>query len=91
MITILELSIVVILVVWAVCMIICFCNLDKDWSGKVAFLSSIIALIGLIAIGIYISKQPVSVKTKQDPQIDTTITIKNGVADTAYTYHLIRK
>lgn len=89
--TILELLIAVILVVWAVCMIICFCNLDKDWSGLVAFLSSIFAFIGLIIIGICISKQPVSVKTKQAPQIDTTITIKNGVADTAYTYHLVRK
>jgi hypothetical protein len=36
-------------------------------------------------------KRPVVVSTKVPPQIDTTITITNGVADTLYTYHLIKK
>ena len=38
-----------------------------------------------------IKKRPVVVSTKVPPQIDTTITITNGVADTVYTYHLIKK
>ena len=36
-------------------------------------------------------KKPVIVTTKVNPQIDTTITISNGVADTVYTYHLVKE
>lgn len=36
-------------------------------------------------------KMPVVVSTKVPPQIDTTITITNGVSDTVYTYHLTKE
>ena len=61
----------------------------------------ILALGGVFLVGIgyfttklgreEVKKMPVVVSTKVPPQIDTTITITNGVADTVYTYHLIKK
>ena len=61
----------------------------------------LIALGGIFLIGCSIflgktskeenAKKPVVVSTKSTPQIDTTITISNGVADTVYTYYLIKE
>ena len=35
--------------------------------------------------------KPVVISTTTPPQIDTTITYSKGVADTVYTYHIIKK
>ena len=39
----------------------------------------------------YIKSHPVEIVTSTPARIDTTITIRNGVADTTYTYYLIKK
>ena len=39
----------------------------------------------------YIKSHPVEIVTSTHARIDTTITIRNGVADTTYTYYLIKK
>lgn len=39
----------------------------------------------------YIKSHPVEIVTSIPARIDTTITIRNGVADTTYTYYLIKK
>lgn len=39
----------------------------------------------------YIKNHPVEIVTPTPARIDTTITIRNGVADTTYTYYLIKK
>lgn len=40
---------------------------------------------------LYIKSHPVEIITTTPARIDTTITIRNGVADTTYTYYLIKK
>ena len=61
-----------------------------DWEW--AFLIPVAFLIfGSVVCFKAESTEPVVVSTAQSPQIDTTITISNGVVDTVYTYHIIEK
>lgn len=62
----------------------------NDWSEWVL----LFFLFGIfVCLIIWVFQEPakyVEITTKQPPQIDTTITYSNGVADTVYTYHIIK-
>ncbi|MBO6270611.1 MAG: hypothetical protein J6N19_15895 [Clostridium sp.] len=68
-----------------------------DWNGWAGVISLTVILICSIA-AYNIKRQnstekakPIVVYTKQPPQIDTVVTIINGVADTTYIYHLMKE
>ena len=61
-----------------------FCT--EDWSGWVGGICAVV-LISCIFFSIaQDEKQPIKVHTKQQPQIDTIIEIRNNIPDTTYVY-----
>ena len=46
----------------------------------------LILILAVISVSIKETKTPVVVETISQPQIDTTVVLHDGVADTSYTY-----
>ena len=61
-----------------------------DWPGWVSLFCLFGTLACLIILAFQEAAEPVVISTAISPQIDTTITYSNGVADTVYTYHIIK-
>lgn len=69
---------------------------DKYWAALVGVTSFLILCSSCVAYAVSLTFEkdfanPSVITTTQPLQIDTTITIVNRVADTTYTYHIIRK
>lgn len=64
---------------------------DDSWSIWVGIVCGVVAIVCLIIGCLQEEAKPMEITTKQPPQIDTTITYSKGVADTVYTYHIIKK
>ena len=62
-----------------------------DWPGWV-LLFCLFGTLACLIIGAFQEEaKPVVISTTTQPQIDTTITYSKGVADTVYTYYIIKK
>ena len=79
--------------------------IDIDCDGS-SIKNIALLLIGIIMLGLWIyllkkesdsnhklfkETHPIEIVTSLPPQVDTTITIKNGVSDTTYTYIFSRQ
>ena len=68
---------------------------EPKWGALLLGIFMLVCTAGLLRWGIEFSNKerskPVVISTATLPKIDTTITISNGVADTVYTYHIIKK
>jgi len=62
-----------------------------DWPGWVLLFCLFGTLACLIIGAFQEAAKPVVISTTTPPQIDTTITYSKGVADTVYTYYIIKK
>ena len=60
------------------------CN--EDWSGWVGGICAVVAITCLFFGIAQDEKKPIRVHTKQQPQIDTIIEIRNKIPDTTYVY-----
>ena len=64
--------------------------IEEDWSGWIGGICTVVAII-CIFVGIAQNeKKPTKVHTKQQPQIDTIIEIRNKIPDTTYVYIFIK-
>lgn len=62
------------------------CYAEEDWSVWVGGICAVVA-ISCIIFGIaQDAKKPIRVHTKQQPQIDTIVEIRNRIPDTTYVY-----
>lgn len=59
---------------------------EEDWSGWVGCICAVVAINCLIFGIVQDVKKPIKVHTKQQPQIDTIIEIRNKIPDTTYVY-----
>ena len=59
---------------------------EEDWSAWVMGICAVVAIISCISLCIAQDKKPIKVHTKQQPQIDTIIEIRNKIPDTTYVY-----
>lgn len=70
---------------------------DIQWWAVLLGIFLLVCAGGTIKWGIEVDKKekekakPVVISTTTPPQIDTTITYSNGISDTVYTYHIIKK
>ena len=65
-------------------------NLGSAWGCAITSILCLIALGAFIAAGQDLQKRT-PIKSTTPPQVDTLITIKNGVADTTYYYNFNNK
>ena len=84
-------SMIISIVLGCVCLIAMFVCLAMDSAGFGALMFGLAVLNFGMAYVKYLEtqepKQEKIIETRIPPQIDTTITFANGVADTTYTYH----
>lgn len=59
---------------------------EEDWSVWVGCICAVVAIICIFVGMAQDDKKPIKVHTKQQPQIDTIIEIRNRIPDTTYVY-----
>lgn len=65
--------------------------IDEDWSVWVGGICAVVAISCIIFGMAQDEKKPIKVHTKQQPQIDTIIEIRNRIPDTTYVYIFTKK
>ena len=59
---------------------------EEDWSIWVMCICAMVAISCIFFGMVQDEKKPIKVHTKQQPQIDTIIEIRNSIPDTSYVY-----
>jgi len=64
---------------------------DEKWAPWVGSISAAILITGIFFGGYKDEQKPKEIRTKQPPQIDTIIEIRNSIPDTSYVYRFYKE